>query len=139
MAEGQAQGVNVTITDLVIKSVPSLNGAELGVCQTDPSGATSPTIFVSQAYWDELDSDAQEELLFHELGHCVLNRTHNNALTSGLPVSMMNGVFLGSGLYVPNKAQYMRELFTQSNLPNAFPLSVPGNFLVPDFSAASNS
>ena len=84
IAEAQNQGASVTVTDLVIQSVPNLTGETMGLCQTDPTGATSPTIFISQASWDMLDSESQQELLFHELGHCVLNRVHNDTLNNGI-------------------------------------------------------
>lgn len=34
------------------------------------------TIFLDREGWDQLDEFQQKALLFHELGHCVLNRRH---------------------------------------------------------------
>jgi hypothetical protein len=137
LTEAQNQGRSITIDDLVIVSVQGLSGETMGECELDPSGASSPTIRVSQAFWDSLDSDSQEELLFHELGHCVLGRVHRDVLNNHVPVSMMASAFLGSALYNANRSQYMHELFVEEDLPDALPMSVPSGAMIPVFTPSS--
>lgn len=48
----------------------------------------------------------REELMFHELGHCILNRAHVNS-----EQSIMNPYHLDASLYINNYAHYIAELF----------------------------
>jgi ABC-type dipeptide/oligopeptide/nickel transport system ATPase component len=138
--EAQAQGTPVTITDLIVQAVPSMSGETMGDCTQDPSGAMSPTVQISQIIWDSLDTDAQQELMYHELGHCLLNRDHSSDTNNNLPVSIMSPVFFGSAIYDANKAQYLYELFHQNtNLQNAFPMIIPQNTFIPSMMTKSNS
>jgi Zn-dependent protease with chaperone function len=137
-AASKAQGSPVAITDLIIQSTPDFpTDSEMGVC-TQETG-TTPTIQISQPLWDSLDADGQQELLFHELGHCVLNRVHDTVLNNGVPVSVMSPVFFGSALYDANKAQYLQELFTQPTVSANLNMIIPENALLPDFSEADSS
>lgn len=64
-----------------------------GFCRQD----TRPTILLRRSTWKELDLPAREALLFHELGHCLLDRRHDNQLTPSREwASVMRGG-LGSG------------------------------------------
>jgi hypothetical protein len=136
-AAAQAQGTPVIISDLIVKSVQDFPSTdEMGVCLQETG--TTPVIQISQPLWDSLDTDGQQELLFHELGHCVLNRVHDTAQNNGVPVSVMSPVFFGSTLYDANKAQYLHELFTQTNVSATLTMIVPENALLPDFSAINS-
>jgi len=131
-AEAATAGAPVTITDLIIQTVQDLpTTEEMGVCIQ--GAGTTPTIQISQSMWDSLDADGQQELLFHELGHCVLNRVHEESLNNGVPVSVMSPIFLGSSLY-DAKDQYMHELFTSQNISATLNMTIPQNALLPDFS-----
>jgi hypothetical protein len=35
-------------------------------------------IKVNRNYWEKINEKQREQLIFHELGHCVLNKDHNN-------------------------------------------------------------
>jgi hypothetical protein len=136
-AEAQAQGNPVVITDLIVQSVQDLPSTdEMGVCSQ--GAGTTPTIQISQPLWDSLDANGQQELLFHELGHCVLNRVHETSENNGVPVSVMSPVFLGSDLYDANRTQYMHELFTGTNI-SSLSMVIPTNALLPDFAAAESN
>jgi hypothetical protein len=131
--EAATEGAPVTITDLIIQTVQDLpTTEEMGVCLQ--GAGTTPTIQINQSMWDSLDADGQQELLFHELGHCVLNRVHEEILNNGVPVSVMSPIFLGSSLYDANKDQYMHELFTSQNISATLNMIIPQNALLPDFS-----
>lgn len=74
-----------------------------------------PTVYFDKAYLDLWEShglyDDIEETIFHELGHCILGRKHNNRiLPSGSPASMMHRFHLGS-TYTGNREHYIKELF----------------------------
>jgi hypothetical protein len=57
----------------------------IGVCAQDRL-----TVFLDVDYWEKANGNARWSLLFHELGHCVLNREHSDAIDeSGCPASVM--------------------------------------------------
>jgi hypothetical protein len=76
-------------------------------------------ITISRKFWD-LASDSsyrKEALIFHELGHCVLNlRGHEteSIFMSGMtcPKSLMNPALLGQE-YSKNRDYYIHELFNR--------------------------
>lgn len=54
----------------------------------------------------QLKAADREELMFHELGHCILNRPHTNSTSS-----IMYPYHLGGGGYLANYSMYVSELF----------------------------
>jgi hypothetical protein len=48
-------------------------------------------IEIDPIFWEEASQTEKEVLVFHELGHCVLNREHNESLISeqNIPKSIM--------------------------------------------------
>jgi hypothetical protein len=55
----------------------------------------------------------KEVLLFHELGHCVLDRDHrNDFLPNTEQASVMNQVLPHPVTYTGNTQYYLQELFT---------------------------
>ena len=73
----QDHGKPVQISSLKIQYGELGNSSERAVCEIRESNPV-PTITVSKEKWDRLSKDEREELMFHELGHCVLHRKHRN-------------------------------------------------------------
>lgn len=46
----------------------------IGQCAHDPG--TPTTVIIDKSYWDNATDLEREFLVFHELGHCILNRDH---------------------------------------------------------------
>lgn len=118
VAEFQQKSVEygdpVEITDLVIKFGPMTSPLERGYCEM--GGNQSPTIVIDQTYWNSADEGARKSLLLHELGHCVLNRTHDAKLTNaGVPESLMNPYTIPSNVFDYNENYYWQELFATRN------------------------
>jgi len=72
----------------------------------------------SPCWWNENKAD-REALVFHELGHAILERTHNDArLSNGAWQSIMASSFTTSSLYggkiADRRTYYMDELFDPS-------------------------
>ena len=84
----------------------------LGTCTTFTNGAQS--VIIDQPYWNSSTDLQKEYLVFHELGHCVLKRAHDNSrYTNGTCKSIMQS---GTGgcrsVYSDNtKDQLIDELF----------------------------
>jgi hypothetical protein len=121
-ARSKMAGHSIQITDLIIQSVDSIEEKYVVAKCLGNNGSTPPTIVVSQQYWTHLDVFYREELIFHEMGHCVLNRSHRTDVNNNLPLSIMNPyIFAGDG-YTTNYSQYMHELFFSNDLASALPL-----------------
>lgn len=107
-------GSPLAVTNLRIQFGQMENPQERGLCDVS-SLESVPTILIDKAGWSQMDDASREEVLFHELGHCVLRRKHNAGLTKGLPVSMMNPYTIGDGVYLSQHDYYLRELFATRN------------------------
>lgn len=87
-----------------------------GVCFSYPDGTTE--VIIREAWWNSASQALKESLLYHELGHCVLGRDHDNETFSvdgtTHKASMMNSVIVNSSKYTSYKAGYLTELFTYS-------------------------
>ena len=117
-------GTNVSIANLIIQSVPQLSTNIIAQCEHSTINGVDqpPTISVSQLYWKNFDVTYREQVIFHEMGHCVLNRVHRPELNSGIPISIMNPYSFGGNPYVSNYKQYINELFNQTDLASSLPL-----------------
>lgn len=82
----------------------------VGVCITYTNGYKE--IQVDRDGWIEFDENYREELILHELGHCILGRDHdNNLISSSLrtPKSIMYPYIFGNA-YSRYKNYYLDEL-----------------------------
>jgi hypothetical protein len=90
IAEARARGKNITIDNLIIKRDPTLSSLLCGMSNTISSkNDVQKIITIGVPYcWQ---NDVQlEALIFHELGHCILGRVHDNSLMpKGDPKTMM--------------------------------------------------
>lgn len=74
-------------------------------------------IKIDQDYWDNgtKDDDERMSLIFHELGHCILDRGHLNTQWNDngvdVYVSFMNAYLFFNAQYPEPKAYYINELF----------------------------
>jgi hypothetical protein len=112
------QGMPLRIVDLILGfgSTPSLN--ETGVCEWAEN--ETPRIIINARIWNTLNDYDRQEVIFHELGHCVLRRIHqitemmayNN--TMRIPSSVMYPYRIVGTVYRDNMAHYHGELFDAS-------------------------
>lgn len=103
------------VNDLIIEFSGNLgeganNGVTLGQCIT--SDNSTPTVKIDKTLFYNLGSCQKWMLIFHELGHCLLNRHHKDDYDSdGKRISLMS-TFLISELDCNAKhASYINELF----------------------------
>lgn len=90
----------------------------VGLCSTvdvsikDNDGIPPPMVTIDRNYWDSISDLEKEELMFHELGHCVLYRQHRNDVGSdGCPLSIMNWQTLSLYCLQNHGTSYHNELF----------------------------
>ena len=121
--ESNTVGRPVTISDLTIDfydnmNIPGANGGiVIGLCSMD--GLSNPKITINTTWWKLMHNYPadREQLIFHEMGHCVLGLKHddtkvnaadNNAL---VPVTIMNSYHFSPYTYGVNYDYYMNQLF----------------------------
>jgi hypothetical protein len=114
--ESRAAGNAVRVNDLIARFGELDNPKSNGICEIE-SGET-PRIIISRVKWNRMSAQKREGLMFHELGHCVLNREHNPAVTeNGVPTSLMNPYSIDSYTYSEYRKYYLQELFTGKSEP----------------------
>lgn len=85
----------------------SKNPNVIGLCSG--RGHNNPVVYINEKYWDSASEEDRMVLMYHELGHCVLGREHNNAAKSGVRLSLMNEYAIPR--YFLNDYRYNEELF----------------------------
>jgi hypothetical protein len=112
-AESADHGRTVRISDLVMSfGQVDLDGETggRGVCAY--AEGETPVITVSQEAWLSSTDAEREELVFHELGHCVLRLKHVAGVNEeGIPSSIMDPIEIKSSIYSQNRAYYLKTLF----------------------------
>ena len=124
--EGLARGISTNSSHLRMGFSESMpvseipNSFVLAYCQRSSQG---PSIVVKGSTFNNMSISDREQLVFHELGHCLLNLGHDdsteNALdhnggtsyASDVPSSIMNKLNLNSTYYNLNRNEYLNRLF----------------------------
>lgn len=108
LAEAGKQGRDIKIDSLMITKVSVLPGLELGRCDD----GDIPIVLILDSYWESASIADKEQLIYHELGHCILDRKHlDGKLDSGIPISIMDTFHFDRSTYIYYHDYYMRELF----------------------------
>lgn len=69
------------------------------------------TVLILRAYWEKASNLQKEQLIFHELGHCVLNLPHDASRNeNGVPKSIMYPAMISEGEYFHNRLDYWNDL-----------------------------
>lgn len=84
----------------------------IAICYYVPNISLVPVIYVNSYRWNKYKKESDRELImFHELGHCWLNKAHNNAEINGTPQSIMHSIHFEGDLYWAHRDFYLEELF----------------------------
>ncbi|MGK0362979.1 MAG: Zn-dependent peptidase ImmA (M78 family) [Saprospiraceae bacterium] len=112
--EAALRGIEIDFNELNVEGYFS-EISEVGVvgqCQTFSD--SSKDLVIETRYWQRIDDIEKEFLIFHELGHCVLERSHIDTQDeNGFCNSIMQS---GSGECIDNynldtREAYLDELF----------------------------
>ena len=112
--EGAKRGLSIDLvsSQSMAKIHEIHEGNVAGVCSygiSDPGEVT-----IDRSFWNRSTWLSREMIVFHELGHCYLERDHNEeTFTSGYCVSIMrSGTCCCRDAYnIANRAYYLDELF----------------------------
>lgn len=92
------------------RHLPTQDGGHIvGMC--DPY-IPKRTVVFDRDTWPLYSDAEKEELVFHELGHCVLDRDHDSTKVGNLPRSIMYP-YDSIPTYSIFREQYLKELFTK--------------------------
>lgn len=113
--ESDKMGKPVYIDDLVIKFSTRLESDTLGQCSYE-NPAYSPTVLINQNLWQNHTEITKKVVLFHELGHCILHRGHDETFVTvpdGMygPKSIMHPYMQNDIYYSDNWSYYAHEMF----------------------------
>lgn len=113
LQDSQAHGVYVDASHLRAYLDPGLVYAASGKLETvGLCDMASGVVTISPDYWGIADQAQRENLVYHELGHCLLNRLHTQALgDDGLPSSIMYPDLLDPTDYQTRRTALVDELF----------------------------
>jgi hypothetical protein len=120
-----AHGITVDTSKLTIAYDSSLTALNiLGTCSRgyNVNGTIAvSSVRLNKSYWEAWYNAGRkselEQLIFHEFGHCLLNRNHNDATVastdygSQVEVSIMSSYHISSNLYEYNYTYYIDELY----------------------------
>lgn len=112
VVEGSKRSINVNTNRLTLvfgKTSTKESPSTVGTCE--PVNGY-PVVTIDTAYWSVSNDLEKEELVFHELGHCLLDRDHCEEKENGAPVSLMEPEMLGSKVYGERREAFVDELFT---------------------------
>ena len=120
--------VNQSMSGVSVVFSLTLGSGILGTCNM-----TTGAVKINQTLWDQISVESREELIFHELGHCVLDRLHNNTdivadydedgNTELWPQSMMHMYHLGPKIYSVSNTAYRSYLCLLYTSPSPRDLS----------------
>jgi hypothetical protein len=130
--EAELRGISLQRNNLIVEFVENLEDDRCGQCERPKRKREEQRhLKISKIAdcWAKEPSQNQEALVFHELGHCLLNRDHKDDLfPSGAPKSIMTTVL--NGPYEPcvyvfgedgsvcnktvRRTYYLNELFNEN-------------------------
>ncbi len=97
--EATKRAVSVPRENLILEFTDQITKEHCGECikpKNGRKGQRKILIAMNKECWESQPEQNKEALIFHELGHCLLNRGHNDELfPSGAPHSIMTTVLDG--------------------------------------------
>lgn len=107
---------NFVVGDIPINFGDPKNGDHDGVCKI--YGDNTREVLIRKSWWDKADQVSKKVMIFHELGHCRLDRRHNEETVQvngrTYKVSIMHPVIPNSYDYGMHEEGYLKELYTSS-------------------------
>jgi hypothetical protein len=108
--EAKMRNIQINLKTLSIVFGIARNKDAAGECVSYKDGHN--LIIVPPNMWVKLTAAQKEQMIFHELGHCVLKRSHCKAQNyEVMPISIMFPMILDTTYYKENRDELIEELF----------------------------
>jgi hypothetical protein len=111
--EALKQGRSLKIKNLHAQFTDKLEYPATGECNASEG---TPVVRISLAFWQTASDASKQVAMFHELGHCILERPHDDAVIflngQYIPRTLMIASELDSAVFLANYDYYMQELFS---------------------------
>ena len=120
--ESLERGRNSSTNDLIME-FGSTEGRVLGYCQKQEKfnfkflyteTVSTPVVVINPTVWKNMahDEAGRRELIYHELGHCILNKDHDTTRSAyGRPESIMYPYHMGGSWFATWENNYLDQLF----------------------------
>ena len=118
--EGQDRGNNQATNDLSM-NFGETTGNVIGYCRRQESynwnlltkeTVSTPVVVVKPSWWKNATEASRRELVYHELGHCLMDKDHNNQKSMyGQPESIMYPIHIGGSFFQTWERNYLDQLF----------------------------
>lgn len=105
--------------DHVPISFGDITNSYMGMCYIWNDGRAE--VHINKEHWDAIETDAgREELIYHELGHCVFLYEHNEGRTLDkdgylIETSIMNPYWFGDRPYYNQYERLYKEALKENN------------------------
>lgn len=119
-AEKHGMTIDVSALQAKIVDMPEEIGpmgwVTVGTCYYQAAAwKESPLIIISRSYWKDASPSNRKVLMYHELGHCMLLRDHDDTMTEvgkkEIHSSIMNSFVLAPFEFRDSEKYYVDELF----------------------------
>lgn len=92
---------------ITIEFVDALQSAnQMGICWIGQGH-----IQISRYYWKRITNTTKNNLIFHELGHCLFNRIHlEEEFADGCPISIMSANIVSDDCFNKHMIDMINEL-----------------------------
>lgn len=111
VVEGGKRGYVADLSNITVIFGTTNTKEDAGTVGTCSAINGFPLVVIDQGYWNISNVYEKEELIMHELGHCLLNREHCEAKENGEGVSLMKPDLFDSSVYSNNREKLIDELF----------------------------
>ena len=111
--EGAKRGIEVDFEALHVEGFIQSTNEENVVGQCSHTEEAPNAVIIDPVLWRIASESKKEQVIFHELGHCYLKRSHDDSKdASGVCISIMHsGSNICSLNYAQNRDYYLDELF----------------------------
>jgi hypothetical protein len=136
--EAAKRGRNIRIDNLIVEFEEDLRGGEAaGLCTFASETSPTPHIRLDTTSYNWQNNPSHREILvFHELGHCILNRLHrDDELPNGNFSSIMRSTgeqLYGGNLNAFKREYYLDELFDEGTPAPDWATNVPSYASISD-------
>lgn len=116
--EAALRGLQFDLTELQVSARIVEIGEQHVAGQCTYSNFEPNRIIIDREFWDAASTLSREMVVFHELGHCVLLRGHDESTSGdGFCLSIMRSGTLNcrDAYSVQNREYYLNELFSSLN------------------------